>query len=113
MSISDLSFDACGMPQTTLVPERTYFLSLDAQLTRKIAMFHFVMPRPDCTVFYVALGARDLEHAFEQFKRDWFRTEEHTGSVGVSQNAALTARVLPISNSDTGELELSMQIIKP
>jgi hypothetical protein len=99
-------------PQTTLVCKRSNFLDLDVQLTRKIAMFHFVMPRSDCTVFHVALGARDLEHAFEQFQRDWFRAHEHTGSVGVWHNAALTARVLPISNPQTGEIEPFMQIIK-
>ena len=78
-----------------------------------ITMFHFVMPRPDCTVFHVALGARDLEHAFEQFKRDWFRADEHAGSMGVWHNAALTARVLPIRNQHTHELEPIMEIIKP
>jgi hypothetical protein len=98
--------------QTTLVCERSNFLDLDVEPIWKIAMFHFVMPRPDCTVFHVAIGARDLEHAFEQFQRDWFRAHEHTRSLGVWHNSALTARVLPISNPDTGELEPSMQIIK-
>jgi hypothetical protein len=99
--------------QTTLLCGRSNFLDLDVQLSRKIAMFHFIMPRPDCTVFHVAIGARDLEHAFEQFKRDWFRAHEHTYSVGVWHNAALTARILPTMRGETGEIEPFMQIINP
>jgi hypothetical protein len=50
-----------------------------------------------------------LDHAFEQFKRDWFRAKEHTGSVGVWHIAALTARILPISNQQSGELLTAAQ----
>jgi hypothetical protein len=75
-------------------------------------MFHFILPRPDCSVFHVAIGATDLAAAFDQFQLLWWRPEL-TGAIGVWQNHALVARVLPICNPQTGELECFLQEIKP
>lgn len=74
-------------------------------------MFFFIMPRPDLTIFHLAIGARDLNHAFEQFQRDWFRPEEHTRAIGVWMNAALIARVLPITDIQTDKLTCFLQEI--
>jgi hypothetical protein len=71
------------------------------------------MPRADGTVYHLMLGGRDLDHAFEQFKDSWFEAADHTRSVGVWMNAALVARVLPITDKQTGELTCFMQPLFP
>lgn len=71
------------------------------------------MPRADGTVYCILIGARDLEQAFQQFRDHWFSPLDHTRSVGVWQEAALVARVLPITDRNTDELTCFLQELKP
>jgi hypothetical protein len=71
------------------------------------------MPRPDGTIFHLMIGARDLDHAFEQFRDSWFRAKEHTRSIDVWMNTALVARVLPILQRRSGEMECFIQEHSP
>lgn len=71
-------------------------------------MFRFLCPKLDGTVMDFAIGAADLQAAFEQFARDWWRPEM-TGSFGVWQNHALVARVLVAMDKNTGDLVPFMQ----
>lgn len=75
-------------------------------------MFRFILPRLDGTVIDIAIGARDLPAAFEQFSRDWWR-QEMTGSFGVWQNHALVARVLVAMDKTTGDLVPFIQELTP
>ena len=65
-------------------------------------MFRFIVLLPDGEVQVVMIGARDLDHAFQQFARDFWRPEMHS-AIGIWLNSALVGRVLPGSNAD-GEI---------
>jgi hypothetical protein len=59
------------------------------------------------------IEARDLDHAFGQFRDSRFRVEEHTRSIGVWMNTALVARVLPILQRQSGEMDCFMREHSP
>ena len=67
-------------------------------------MFRFLFPFEDNTVLNIAIGARDLAGAFDQYRRYWHNPGLF-GAIAVYHNAALVARVLPILNTETDELE--------
>ena len=75
-------------------------------------MFRFIHPFSDGTLSDIMIGARDLDHAFEQYRSEWWR-QDMTGCVGIWHNAALTARIVPITNMQTDELEPLLQELKP
>lgn len=75
-------------------------------------MFHFIFPHADGTVFHVALGGKDVEDAFREFRRNWW-TVEMTRCVGVWHNAALTHRVLPIYDQGKDEMDCFLQPLTP
>ena len=75
-------------------------------------MFHFISPNADGTVMHIAIGANDINAAFEQFQRDWFRPTMNR-SIGVWHNAALTHRVLPVYNVQTDSLDCFIQPLMP
>lgn len=75
-------------------------------------MFRFIMPFEDGTVLNVALGGKDVEAAFAEFRRNWW-TVEMTRAVAVFHNSALTHRVLPIYDSGKDEMDCFLQELKP
>jgi hypothetical protein len=75
-------------------------------------MFRFILPHLDGRITDIAIGAKDLAAAFEQFARDWWRPDM-TGAIGVWHNHALVARVLPTTDRQTGEIKPFMQELIP
>lgn len=66
-------------------------------------MWVFVFPRPDGSVFSVALGGIDLTDAFHGFAR--YHWNEAMPAVGVWRNSACVGRVLPHLNLETLRME--------
>lgn len=75
-------------------------------------MFRFILPFEDGTVLNIALGGKDVEAAFSEFRRNWW-TVEMTRSIGVWHNAALVGRVLPIYDQGRDEMDCFLQELKP
>lgn len=71
-------------------------------------MWHFLLPKPDGSVFHIVLGGKDTAAAFEEFAREYWH-EGLTGSIGVWMNHCLCARVTTIVNNDTGEVRPYLQ----
>lgn len=68
-------------------------------------MFRFIQPQLDGSVIDIAIGAKDLQSACDQFADNWWRPEM-TGAWAVFQNHALVARMLPVYNDATGDTTL-------
>jgi hypothetical protein len=65
-------------------------------------MFFFIKPFLDGTVWTVTIGAKDLDEAYDQYRRYHWNVET-TGAVGVWMNHALLARVVPVYDEATEE----------
>lgn len=75
-------------------------------------MYRFLHPHTNGTLTDIMIGADDLAGAFEQFRAIWWRPNL-TGCVGVWRNSCLEARIVPVLNVQTGELEPLLQELKP
>jgi hypothetical protein len=65
-------------------------------------MWHFMFPFSDGTASHLILGGNDLAQAYDEFKR-YFWNPCTPGAIGVWQNGALVARILPGLDQETGE----------
>lgn len=75
-------------------------------------MFRFIMPFDDGTVLNIAIGAKDVDAAFHQFRIQWWNCGM-SRAIGVWHNAALTHRVLPIYDQGKDEMDCFLQTLSP